>query len=125
MRTIATGLLLLSMAACAERPVVPATAKVVYENGITGRSVELGEPLADQVRRTLSREPDSSTRNAGMGLDARRYIRACGRTYQVTEDRLVLLDDWGVREWNTPGIAAELDAAIGVADQAEDAPQPQ
>ena len=45
-----------------------------------------------------------------MSLDIRKYLHVAARAFQVTDDELVLMDDWGVREWAIPGIAARLDA---------------
>jgi hypothetical protein len=98
-------------AGCNRKVSVPAGARVIYEDHLNGTSVVLGRPLRDRIVAQLNRPPDSAQRRTGMGLDARRYLHVDGRTFQVLDHDLVLLDDRGVRSWHIPNIGADLSAA--------------
>ncbi len=98
------------LAGCDTGITIPAGAPVTYENHFEDRSVVVGRPLADRIVTALRGEPHSAQRNVGMGLDTRKYLRVGGKSFQVTGDELILIDDWGVRTWRIAGVEAALDA---------------
>ena len=103
------------MIGCGTKIEVPAGTPVRYENHFTGAKVAVANPLADVIIAELNDEPSSSEKNAGMGLDTRKYLTVGARTFQVKGDELVLLDDWGVRTWRIKDIETKLDALINKA----------
>ena len=99
---------------CSSKIKVPTGALVRYENHFVDAEVAVEKPLAVEIIAKLNDEPDSAYRNVAMPLDTRKYLAVGARTLQVEDNRLTLMDSWGVRTWWLEGIEARLEATIGL-----------
>ena len=102
---------------CSHQIDVSDKSEVVYVNEFSNKSIEITSDLADVIRTKLSGPPQESEKGVAMGLDTRRYIRVSHLTFQVLNNDLVLMDEWGVRTWRIDKIEtlleSELKAAMG------------
>jgi len=103
---------------------LPENASVTYErcdDRDKRTTVAVEGELADRIIAELNDEPDTAEADAGMGLDTLKYLHVGTRTFQVLPHVLVLMDDWGIREWHVENIGAALDALMPGAADEEDA----
>jgi len=105
---LAIIVLAVALAGCGTGIAVPRDAAVRYQDRVAGTTVAVSDPLASRIRETLAGEPDSADPGKGMGLDTLHYCRVGDLIFQVMGDRLILLDDWGVRTWIIDRVGAEL-----------------
>lgn len=101
----------LFIAGCDTKLDIPKGTTVQYNN-VHNTAVTLEDALAGEIITKLNEEPDSKDKGAAMGLDTRKYLRVGRRTFQVLENRVVLIDGWGIRTWIVEDIEAKLDALI-------------
>ena len=98
------------VAGCSDRIDVLRGAGVNYENRFTGLRVVVRGALADEIIAVLNAKPVRAERNVSTSLDTMKYLSVGTHSFQVAEDSLILIDDWGVRFWEIKDIEARLDA---------------
>ncbi|HDZ22257.1 hypothetical protein LCGC14_0274960 [marine sediment metagenome] len=91
---------------------IPPNTPVRYENLAAEKTVTVEGPLADRILHRLNEGPDRAERGVAMSMDTRKYLHIEERTFQVHGSDLILMDDWGVREWVIDDIEATLEALI-------------